>query len=184
MTSRADHVEGAADIVEALTGLGFDPVLVGGMALVTLGSRRVTQDFDFVVAAPGQRLNDLVTLFYDRGLELVARIGHAGEVLATIDNPHVAAIRLRLDAPSSAHFYHPTSALRIDLLFDFPLKAADLAQRAKRVTVRARRFKVATEQDLLRLKEVARASRASPGDLEDIEFLRALRRRRRSRDDR
>jgi len=183
VTSPADHIEGAGDIVEALTALGFDPVLVGGMALVTLGSRRVTQDFDFVVAAPGQRLNDLVALFYDRGLELVARFGRAGEVLATIDNPAVAAIRLRLDAPSSAHFYHPTSELRIDLLFDFPLKAADLAHRAKRVRVRERRFTVAAIEDLLRLKQVARASRTSPGDLEDIEFLRTLRRRR-SRNDR
>jgi hypothetical protein len=32
--------------------------MVGGMALVVLGSRRVTQDFDFVVASPHDRLAD------------------------------------------------------------------------------------------------------------------------------
>ena len=32
-----------------LDDLGLEPVLVGGMALVVLGSRRVTRDYDLVV---------------------------------------------------------------------------------------------------------------------------------------
>jgi hypothetical protein len=91
----------AGEVVEALAGLGLAPVLVGGMALVTLGSRRVTRDFDFVIAHPGERLQDLVDVFYDRGLELASRLDANGDVTATIDNPRVAAIRLRLDAPAS-----------------------------------------------------------------------------------
>ncbi|MEQ1912454.1 MAG: hypothetical protein ABMA15_26770, partial [Vicinamibacterales bacterium] len=179
MTTPPDHFDAVADIVEALGRLGFDPVLVGGMALVTLGSRRVTQDFDFLVCTPGDRLDDLVAVFYDHGLELVARFGRLGEVVATIDNPRVAAIRLRLDAPSSAHFHSPTTGLRVDLLFDFPLKAADLAKRARRVAIHARQLKVARLDDLLQLKEIAQANRFAPGDAEDIEFLRTLRGTRR-----
>jgi hypothetical protein len=53
---------------------GFEPVLVGGMALVVLGSRRVTRDFDFVIAHPGNRLARMIELLYDRGLELVSRL--------------------------------------------------------------------------------------------------------------
>ena len=36
------------------------------MALVVLGSRRVTRDFDFVIAQPGERLARTIDLFYDR----------------------------------------------------------------------------------------------------------------------
>jgi hypothetical protein len=69
------------------------------MALVVLGSRRVTRDFDFVIAQPGQSLAPMINFFYDHGLELVSRLNNAGEVTSTIANRKVAAVRLRLDAP-------------------------------------------------------------------------------------
>ncbi len=106
MNATPDHLETVGATVRALRGLGFDPVLVGGMALVVLGSRRVTRDFDFIVAAPGDRLAALVNVFYDRGLELVSRLDNAGNVTTTIDHPRVSATRLRLDAPASAYFFN------------------------------------------------------------------------------
>jgi len=173
MKDAAGLVDDAGRIVAALTKLGFEPVLVGGMALVTLGSRRVTRDFDFVVAAPGDRLVDLVGAFYDQGLELAARVSQSGDIVATIDNRKVAAIRLRLDTPSSAYFFHTKTGLRVDLLFDFPLPAAQLIANATRITIRKQRFLVASEPDLLKLKRIARTQRAAPGDAEDIAFLEA-----------
>jgi hypothetical protein len=173
----ASLLDDAGEIVEALADLGVEPVLVGGMALVTLGSRRVTGDFDFVVAHPGERLQELVDVFYDRGLELASRVNADGEVTATIDNPRVASARLRIDAPASAHFVHHASGLRIDLLFDFPEPAHALAANARTLKVRSHRFRVASEADLLRLKRVARARRSLPGDVEDIAFLEARRKR-------
>src|SRR5262249_10734405 len=62
-----DHLEDVGAVSTALSHLGLTPVLVGGMALVILGSRRVTRDFDFVIAKPEQRLGDLVAMLYDRG---------------------------------------------------------------------------------------------------------------------
>jgi len=50
MAEPPDHLQRVAEIVRELRALDFEPVLVGGMALVILGSRRVTRDFDFVVA--------------------------------------------------------------------------------------------------------------------------------------
>ena len=167
----------AGRIVADLTGMGLEPVLVGGMALVTLGSRRVTRDFDFVIPAPGERLKALVDVFYDRGMELAARVNDAGDITATIDNRKVATIRLRLDAPSSAYFSHPKTGLRVDLLFDFPVAASGLAERATRITVRSRGFLIASEDDLLNLKRIARANRTAAGDAEDIAFLEARRAR-------
>lgn len=173
MKNAAGLLDDAGRIVAALTKLGLEPVLVGGMALVTLGSRRVTRDFDFVVPAPGERLGDLVDAVYDHGMELAARVNESGDITATIDNRRVAGIRLRLDAPSSAYFSHPKTGLRIDLLFDFPVPAEQLAARAARLTLRKQRFLVASEDDLLHLKRIARASRVAPGDAEDIAFLEA-----------
>jgi len=169
-------LDDAAAVVDALRALGLDPVLVGGMALVILGSRRVTRDFDFVIARPGDRLERMVDALYDRGLELASRLNDEGDVTATIANRKVASARLRIDAPSSAYFFAPRTGLRVDLLFDFPISASTLAAGATRRTIRSCTFFIASEQDLLRLKRIAKAGRSSPGDAEDIAFLEARRR--------
>jgi hypothetical protein len=171
MPETADHLEVVGEIIAGLRGLGLEPVLVGGMALVILGSRRVTRDFDFVIAHPGNRLPAALALFYDRGLELAARVNEAGEVTATIGNRRIAAVRLRLDAPASAYFFNADTGLRVDLLFDFPLAAATLAARATHMKIRSRRFDIAAEEDLLHLKRIARSARSVAGDIEDIAFL-------------
>ena len=171
MAGPTDHLRLVGKIVRGLRGFGFEPVLVGGMALVVLGSRRVTRDFDFVVANPGTHLVAVVDLFYAHGLELVSRLDGSGNVTATIDSRRVAAIRLRLDAPATAYFYSVRTGLRIDLLFDFPLPAAVLVKRATRLTIRGHALLVASEEDLLRLKRTAAAARSAPGDADDIAFL-------------
>lgn len=51
-----DHLRTIGEIVAGLRSLHLDPVLVEGMALVVLGSRRVTRESDFVIARPGDRL--------------------------------------------------------------------------------------------------------------------------------
>ena len=175
MSDPVDHLQAVGEIVRRLRDLRLEPVLVGGMALVVLGSRRVTRDFDFVIAHPGDRLAHMIELFYDRGLELVSRLNNIGEVISTIINRKVAAIRLRLDAPIAAYFFNTETGLRVDLLFDFPIPAAKLAAHATRTKIRAHLFDVASEQDLLRLKKIAKAERSAPGDAEDIAFLEARR---------
>jgi hypothetical protein len=173
MPGPVDHLQAVAEIVRGLRDLGLKPVLVGGMALVVLGSRRVTRDFDFVVAHPGDRLAPMIALFYNRGLELVSRLNDDGDVTSTINNRKVAAIRLRLDVPTSAYFFNAETGLRVDLLFDFPISAATLAEHATRIKIRSHVLDIASEQDLLRLKMIAKADRSAPGDTEDIAFLEA-----------
>ncbi len=63
------------------------------------------------------------------------------------------------------------TGLRVDLLFDFPIPAAKLAEHAMRTKIRGHVFDVASEQDLLQLKRIAKAARSAPGDAEDIAFL-------------
>lgn len=169
------HLEAVGVVVRGLAALGLEPILVGGMALVVLGSRRVTRDFDFLIPQPGDRLPDLLEVLYDQGFELASRVDQAGEVTATIGSRRVAGIRLRIDGPSSAYFLNRGTGLRIDLLFDFPMPAVALARRATTVKVRSVALHLASEADLLRLKQIARAGRTAPGDAEDIAFLEARR---------
>jgi hypothetical protein len=175
MAGPVDHLDTVGELVEKMRGLGLEPVLVGGMALVVLGSRRVTRDFDFVIAHPGDRLARTLDLFYDRGLELVSRLSDVDEVTATIATRKVAAVRLRLDAPATAYFFNPKTGLRVDLLFDFPIPAATLAEHATRTTIRSHVFDIASEPDLLRLKRIANAAHSAAGDTEDIAFLESRR---------
>lgn len=175
MPDPVDHLQTVGKIVQGLRALGLEPVLVGGMALVTLGSRRVTRDFDFVIAHPGDRLARTIGLMYDRGLELVSHLNKTGEVISTIASRKVAAIRLRLNAPASAYFYNAKTGLRVDLLFDFPIPVAELAAHATRAKIRTHVFDIASEPDLLRLKRLAKAARSAPGDAEDIAFLESRR---------
>jgi hypothetical protein len=69
----ADHLDVTGAVVDQLGALGLEPVLVGGMALVVLGSRRVTRDFDFVIPRPEDRLPAVVDVLYDHGLDLASR---------------------------------------------------------------------------------------------------------------
>ena len=177
MPDPMDHLQTVGAIVRDLRALGLRPVLVGGMALVVLGSRRVTRDFDFVISHPRDRLARLIDRFYGRGFELVSRLNETGEVTSTIANRQVAVIRLRIDAPASAYFFNTETGLRVDLLFDFPIPAAKLAEHATRTRIRTQVFDIASEQDLLRLKKMAKEGRSAPGDAEDIAFLESRRQR-------
>lgn len=169
-----DHV---GRIVERLEAAGIQPILVGGMALVVLGSQRVTRDFDFLINASKEQIEQLTVVLYEEGFELASRIDESGKIIRTIDNQRVAVIRLRLDNPASVYFVHRPSGLRMDFLFDFPLLAKELAVRAKTITVQSHQFLVASQQDLLRLKKLAYRDRRSVADLQDIEFLRKKPRR-------
>jgi len=173
MAEIANQIGAAGELVDELRSLGLNPVLVGGMALVIRGSRRVTHDFDFVITHPGDRLDRTLEYLYGRGLELVSRLDDAGNVVATIDNKSAAGGRLRIDKPASAYFYNAGTGLRIDLLFDFPLEAATLARRATRMKIQSHVFEIASAADLLTLKKIAAAARSFPGDTQDIAFLEA-----------
>jgi hypothetical protein len=76
---------------------------------------------------------------------------------------------------ASQYFCNAKTGLRVDLMFDFPIPAATLVDRATRTKIRTHVFHVASEADLLRLKNIARANRSAPGDAEDIAFLEARR---------
>ncbi|PIR25192.1 MAG: hypothetical protein COX62_08070 [Deltaproteobacteria bacterium CG_4_10_14_0_2_um_filter_43_8] len=168
------YIEEVGQLLRDLEKLTLSPVLVGGMALVILGSRRVTEDFDILIAKNNDLQEQILSLFYSRGFELASKIDQQGTILNTINNQKVASIRMHLDKPSSAYFLKKKSGLRIDLLFDFPLPAVELAKRAQKKKIRSYTFYVAAREDLIRLKEIAVKNRSRSTDTQDLEFLQQL----------
>lgn len=173
MPPGADPLKEILPLLTDLEEKGLQPVLVGGMALVVLGSQRVTKDFDFLVSSPDLS-QDLVRVIYRHGFELVTKLNKSGEVERTVDNATVATARLKLDKPRSVFFYNRKMGLRVDLLLDFPLPTRDIADRAAKIGKGTRTLRVAAPKDLLRLKEIAYADRKSAADAQDLEFLRSL----------
>lgn len=166
------YLDVVGQIIEKLEAQKLEPVLVGGMALVMLGSQRVTRDFDFLISEEARSLKVLVKIFYGFSLELVSKINKQGEVTVTIDNQKVAYSRLQIDKPDSAYFYNRKTGLRIDLLFDFPITAKEVAKKARKKKISSHIFNIASKKDLMRLKEIAYKNRKLSTDAQDIEFLK------------
>lgn len=170
-TGNQTQLELVGTILKKLNAVGIEPVLIGGMALVILGSRRVTQDFDFVISQFDEKLSEVIKIFYDAGLELVTKLNDNGDVVSTLNNQVIAKVRLQLDKPVSCYFYNFKTDLKIDLLFDFPIPAAELLKEAHKKKIGKQSFAIASEKHLLQLKQIAKKSRKKSGDGDDIEFL-------------
>jgi len=174
MPKQNDYIETIGLLTKDLEAQGFHPTLVGGMALVIMGSQRVTNDFDFLVSRQDLLVEQVIEVFYKHGFELISKFNERREVLRTIENPQVAKVRLGMDSPESAYFYNHQSKLKIDLLFDFPIPAKEVASRALKIKVKSHSWRVASREDLIRLKEIAYADRRLASDATDLEFLRSL----------
>lgn len=174
MADTEKYLDVVGQILKDLESLGFKPVLVGGMALVVLGSRRVTKDFDFLIAQEARKEKSVLKVFYKRGFELASRVNANGDVVTTINNESVAGIRLRHDAPESAYFYNRKTGLRIDLLFDFPMLADEFVRKAQKKKIKSYTFHIAAKEDLIQLKKIAYKNRGLSTDAQDLEFLKKL----------
>jgi hypothetical protein len=167
-----DLIAAVGALMDDLTRLGFEPTLVGGMALIVLGSPRVTKDFDFLVVEQAREQKALIHAFYRHGFELASRTDEHGNIVRTIEIEEVAAARLRIDQPKAAYFYCRELGLRVDLLFDFPIPAHEVRGRSTRKKIRSFVFYVASRADLIRMKEIAAVERRVASDAQDLEFLR------------
>src|SRR5689334_10113098 len=105
MARDTDPLREIFPLSKALEEQGLQPVLVGGMALIVLGSQRVTKDFDLLISSTDLS-QELMEVIYRQGYQLVSKLSKTGEVERTIDNYRIAAARLKLDKPRSVFFYN------------------------------------------------------------------------------
>jgi len=174
MPIQNDYFDIVGPLVQELEARHLSPVLVGGVALVALGSQRVTKDFDFLVSRQDSTLEEITKIFYKHGFELVSKFNEKREIVRTIDNANIAAVRLKMDAPDSAFFYYPEKDFKVDILIDFPLPAREIAEKSMTIKVKKYPIRIASTEDLIRLKEIAYADRKSASDAQDLEFLKKL----------
>ena len=167
------QLELAVKILEELAKNGIESTMIGGMAMVTLGSQRVTQDYDFLVDKKNREQKKLIEIFYQHGFEYVSKM-EKGKIVRTVDNLNVAFARIQIDEPVTAFFYKHDIGLRMDVLFDFPYSAAEVHARAVKKKVEGTIIYIASVEDLIRMKEIAYADRKKSSDLQDLEFLKSL----------
>ncbi len=175
-----DQIKNIGQLITDFKKQGLEPILVGGMALVILGSQRVTKDFDFLISNQHSDFEKLTETLYQHGFELISKFNEKREVIRTIDNPRIAAIRLKMDEPSSIFFFNKKTRLKIDILLDFPFPAKEVSRRSQTIKVRSYTFQIASPEDLMRMKEIAYQDRKLASDAQDIEFLRNILKKRKS----
>jgi hypothetical protein len=161
-------------LLHELDYLGYEATLIGGTALILLGSQRVTKDADFLMVKSAREQREFIQAFYKHGFQLISKLNDKKEVVRTIDNANVAFARLQIDEPVSVFFYNHKVQFRVDALFDFPYSAAEVRSRATKKKIEGTVIHIASIEDLIRMKKIAYKNRKKSSDLQDLEFLKSL----------
>ena len=61
-------------LLHELDTLGYQATLIGGTALILLGSERVTKDADFLMIKSARDQRELIQAFYKHGFEIISKI--------------------------------------------------------------------------------------------------------------
>ena len=163
-------------LVRRLRTAGYEPVLVGGMALIVYGASRVTFDTDLLTGRPGDlaAAKRLMTAVFDAGFVYITKFDADGLPISWIDAPNVAAARVMTDGPDTCFFWNRDAEMRVDLLLDFPLEASGVLEESNSIELGANlRLAVASLAHLAALKEIAVRDRNRPEDALDLAFIRS-----------
>jgi hypothetical protein len=164
------------ELVRHLRSAGFEPVLVGGMALIVYGSSRATFDTDLLTSRPGDlaAAKRLMTAVFAAGFVSVTEFTTDAVPIAWIDVPNVAAARMMTDRPDTCFFWNRDAEMRVDLLLDFPLDASGVLQGSNSIELGTDlRLAVASLTHLATLKEIAVRDRNRAEDALDLTFIRS-----------
>jgi len=174
--ARTPELKTLAKLVRRLRKAGYEPVLVGGMALVVYGSSRVTFDTDLLTRRPTDldEAKRLMTAAVGAGFVYLTKFDKDRNPVSWIDAPSVAAARLMIDAPDTCFLWNKQAQMRVDILLDFPIPASEALEDGKAVTIGSNQvLAVASLPTLARVKELAMRDRRRPEDALDLAFIRA-----------
>jgi predicted nucleotidyltransferase len=161
--------------IKELSDRDIDVVLIGGMAVVLLGSTRTTKDFDFAIDNAPEVRRQATEALYEAGFQLITRVGKDGIPIRTLDNLVIARNRVLDQEMHSAFFWHHGEERRIDLVFRLSLKLADLLRRGEEIQLGHVRVRRAAPKDLIKLKKAAlRDDPTRVQDKQDLVYLEHL----------
>jgi hypothetical protein len=174
--ARTPELKILGKLVRHLRAAGYEPVLVGGMALIVYGSSRATFDTDLLTARPGDlaAAKRLMAAVFAAGFVYVTRIDADAVPIAWIDVPNVAAARMMTDRPDTCFFWNRDAEMRVDLLLDFPLEASGVLHDSNSIELGTDlRLAVASLVHMAALKEIAVRDGSRPEDALDLTFIRS-----------
>jgi predicted nucleotidyltransferase len=158
----------AEELLRRLTAGGVDFVVIGGIALVLLGSPRMTRDLDLVFAPDDGNLDALGRVL----IELDAKLRDADEDISFVpDRATLRNVQLLTLATSAGWFDVHRSV-------DGAPPYRRLRENAERSDVGEFSVLVASPDDMIAMKQAA----GRPQDLIDVETLAAIKRLRRTLD--
>ncbi len=174
--ARTPELKTLGKVVRRLHKAGYEPVLVGGMALIVYGSSRVTFDTDLLTARPRdiEDAKRLMAAVFGAGFVYITKFDDNRAPVSWIDVPNVAAARLMVDNPGTCFLLNRSVQMRVDILLDFPVPASDVLKDATSVAIgKNTRLPVASLTSLSVLKEIALRDRSRPEDAQDLAFIRS-----------
>ncbi len=158
----------AEEILRRLTAGGVDFVVIGGIALVLLGSPRMTRDLDIIFAPDDANLDSLGRVLVD----LEARLrGVEEDVQFVPDGATLKSVQLLTLATSIGW-------VDVHRSVDGAPSYAQLRRSAERCDLGDFSVLVASPDDMIAMKQAA----GRPQDLIDVETLAAIKRLRKTLD--
>jgi hypothetical protein len=157
-------------IFEALERARVRYVVVGGVAVVLHGHPRLTADLDLAVDLSPEEARKAIDALVGLGLRPRAPVDPAGFADPAVRGRWVSERGMRVFS-----LVDPRDPLRVvDLFAENPVDFEELWVRAETMAVGRTSVRVASIEDLIRLKRLA----GRPEDELDIEALEAIRERR------
>jgi hypothetical protein len=161
-------------LFDALNGAGIRYVVVGGVATVLHGHARLTADVDLVIDLSPAEARRTVEVLTGLGLRPRAPVDPLEFADAAVRRRWVEDKGMRVFS-----LYDPSNPmLEVDLFADLPIAFEQLWERAEMVALGRGRVRIASLDDVIRMKRLA----GRPQDLADVEALELVRRRREAGD--
>lgn len=157
-------------VFQALNAADVRYVVAGGVAVVLHGHARLTADLDLILdlepAAAGRAIDALIAAGFVAQLPVEPR---------DFADPAIRESWIRDKGMRVFSFWHAENPMTVvDLFVEHPIPFEALWARSVEVDLGEVRTRIASIEDLIRLKEQA----GRPQDLSDIERLRAIQRRK------
>ena len=170
------------EILKLLVENGIDFVVIGGVALRLYNSPRTTHDID--IAARTLDIDTIISLMYRNSYYLVTSVDEDSVSIALTaekathwpeqtKSGSISFVLLHtVPDRNCVPMKHIDVSSQVDVLFELGVPIMRLKENAQVVTLQDFSFRVASIEDLIRLKE--QRSDRTQTDEEDIRFLKSL----------
>lgn len=158
------------ELLAYLDGAGVRFVVVGGIAVVIHGYARLTADIDLVIDLEAANVNRTIDALTARGFRPLLPVKAADFADEATRREWVETRNLQVFSLVDP----ATPSITLDLFAREPIPFDELWSRAEVIDLRGHTIRIASIEDLIRMKRAA----ARPQDLTDVQALETIARNR------